>query len=143
MKIIMNKQILKTGAIFLPLCLSAAISCAGSMSSTSYTVSDDVLSGGGGLIESTNYTMQSTLGQPSPIGSSSSTNYRHHAGFWRFMVTLGDINGDGKIDLVDVIRVLQILTEHDVTQVVKEADINGDGKIGLEELLNALDKSAQ
>ncbi len=143
MKATMNKQILKTGVIFLPLCLFAAISCAGSMSSASYAISDDVLSGGGGLIESANYALQSTLGQPSPIGSSNSTNYRIQAGFRHFMVTLGDINGDGKIDLADVIRALQILTGHDVIQVVKEADINGDGKIGLEELLNALDKSAQ
>ncbi len=143
MKAIMNKQILKTGAIFLSLCLSAAISCAASMSSASYTISDDVLSGGGGLIESANYTLQSTLGQSSPVGSSISTNYKIQAGFWYFMVTLGDINGDGKIDLTDVIRALQILTGHDVIQVVKEADINGDGKIGLEELLNALNKSAQ
>ncbi len=99
MKETIRKQILRTGVIFLFICFSAAISCAATMTSTSYTISEDVLSGGGGLIQSASYTLQATLGQPSPIGNSNSTTYSNQAGFWNFWATLGDINGDGKIDL--------------------------------------------
>lgn len=45
----------------------------------------------------------------------------------------GDINGDGNIDLVDVITSLKALSGHSGMNVNKHADVNGDGKIGLKE----------
>jgi hypothetical protein len=112
------------------------------MSSAGYTISRDVMSSSGGAVQSASYTMQYTLGQPSPVGPSSSATYANEAGFWHFLVLLGDLNGDGKVDLVDVIRGLQILTGQDAGQVYQQADINGDGKVGLEELVYALEKTA-
>jgi hypothetical protein len=50
-------------------------------SSANYTIQFDVISGGGGPSDSANYNLHSTLGEPS-IGSSNSSHYADHAGFW-------------------------------------------------------------
>ncbi len=86
--------------------------------------------------------MDFTLGQPSPVVDSNSATYALQSGFWHFFVQLGDINGDGIIDLTDVIRVLQVVTDQSADQIYKQADINGDGKIGLQELVYTLEKAA-
>ena len=51
-------------------------------SSPHYILKTTVISGGGDYSSSTNYTLISTIGQPSAIGLSSSDNYVNHAGFW-------------------------------------------------------------
>jgi hypothetical protein len=57
---------------------------------------------------------------------------------------LGDINGDGKLDLDDAIAALKILAGKDVSGQVPPgnatawADVDGDGRIGLAEALYAL-----
>ena len=61
-------------------------------------------------MQSAGFSLQATFGQPSPVGSSSSVTYSNHTGFWHFSFVYGDINGDGVIDLSDVIRVLHIMT---------------------------------
>jgi hypothetical protein len=76
------KTILAAGSLLLILGLSSNFSFAGVMSSASYTITTDVLGSGGGILQSTNYTMQCTVGQPSPIGISGSTSYVNHDGFW-------------------------------------------------------------
>ena len=61
-----------------------------------------------------------------------------------FLFTLalrGDINGDGTIDLKDVIIGLQVLMNLSPSGVVKAGDVNGDGKIGLEEVVYCLRNS--
>ena len=140
----MNCQIIRAtltaGCTLLIPCIFSVTSFAGMMSNDSYTITDDVLSGGGGTMSSANYTLQATFGQPSPIGVSSSSAYSNHAGFWYFLITLGDVNGDGFVDLTDVIRVLQVLSGQNGGQIYKAADIDGDGKVGLEELLYGLGK---
>ena len=52
------------------------------MQSPNYRIPTSVFSGGGAPTGSTNYQTDSTLGQPSPIGISSSSNYINHPGFW-------------------------------------------------------------
>jgi len=47
-----------------------------------YAIDFDVIAGGGGGSSSTGYLLFDTLGQSSPIGTSTSTNYANHAGFW-------------------------------------------------------------
>lgn len=138
-----TKAILGTGRIVLILCLFYTTSFAGIMSSENYAITNDVLSSGGGNMLSGSYTMQATLGQSSPVGTSSSSTYSNHAGLWHFLVTLGDVNGDGKVDLIDVIRVLQVLTGQSPGQIYKQSDINGDGKLGAEELIYSLQKAAE
>ena len=44
-------------------------------------------------------------------------------------ITVGDVNGDGKIDGRDATRLLQVLSLWDVYYVEEAADVNGDGKI--------------
>jgi len=51
------------------------------------------------------------------------------------IVELGDINGDGSIDLKDVIVGLQVLTDSDPTGVTTASDVNDDAKVGLEEVI--------
>jgi hypothetical protein len=61
---------------------------------------------------------------------------------------LGDLNGDGKLDLGDAIAALKILAGMDVSgqvlsdQAIVWADVNGDGKIGLEEAVYVFQKAA-
>jgi hypothetical protein len=84
----------------------------------------------------------STLGQSTPPGNSSSTNYGLDTGFWYTMLveTVGDVNGDGAVNLKDVIAALQIVTGQSPNTIIKEADVDGDGKIGLSEALHILQK---
>jgi hypothetical protein len=50
----------------------------------------------------------------------------------------GDINGDGRVDLVDGILALKGIAGLDSIVIQQSADINGDSKIGLEEVLYVL-----
>jgi hypothetical protein len=52
------------------------------MSSASYVIPWDVLANGGGVMTSTNYRLNQTIGQAS-IGSMSSASFHAHAGFWQ------------------------------------------------------------
>jgi len=52
----------------------------------------------------------------------------------------GDVDGDGKTDLADLISILKILAGFDGTTANLIADINGDGKIGLAEAIFFLEK---
>ena len=65
-------------SLFMLLCNTAI---AASASSTNYSISHDVLSGGGGAGSSANYTVRSAAGQSSAIGASSSANYSAVGGF--------------------------------------------------------------
>ena len=98
------------------------------------------MSGGGGMANSVTYIVQTTLGQPSPIGDAASLTYSNQAGFWHFLIRLGDLNGDSLVDLKDVIYGLQVLSDVDAGQLDKEADVDGDGKIGMAEVIYILQK---
>jgi hypothetical protein len=51
---------------------------------------------------------------------------------------IGDINGDGKVDLTDAIFCLQVLTGILPDNLKPAADVDGDGKIGMAEAIRAL-----
>lgn len=55
----------------------------------------------------------------------------------------GDINGDDRVDLSDLVLCLQILSGRDVDGIDKGAAVNGDGRIGMEELLFVIQKIAE
>jgi hypothetical protein len=58
-------------------------------------------------------------------------------------VAKGDINGDGSVDLKDVIVALQVLVKMEPTcALFREADVNADGKIGMEEAVYVLQKTS-
>jgi len=52
------------------------------MSSANFSIISSVVSGGGAPMDSESYQMTATLGQSSPIGIASSSNYISHPGFW-------------------------------------------------------------
>lgn len=74
------KQLLSIGLLSL-LILICHTGIAAPASSANYQITHDVLSGGGGIGSSTNYTVRSAAGQSSAIGTSTSTNYAADGGF--------------------------------------------------------------
>lgn len=111
--------------------------------SSNYMIPRDVMGSGGGQASSAHYSLRSTVGQPSPIGASSSVTYSNHAGFWQYMIALGDLDGNGAVDLQDVIYGLEVLTGSNPGQLTREADVDGDGKIGMAEIVYILQKTGQ
>lgn len=129
-----------TKAKSLLLCLSMLLTLAGpvsgvQMSSSSYRISTTVLSGGSTPVSSASYGLVSTLGQSSPLGRCASAGFIASSGFWFTLsqVGLGDINGDGVVDLEDLIIALQIATGQAAGSVFVEADMDGDGRISIVE----------
>ena len=113
------------------------------MSSTSFQITTSVLSGGGNMMSSVNFNMLTTLGQPTALGSGSSSSYSIEPGFLNTLlltITVGDVNGNGVVNLEDVIMALQAVTQQTVGSIHLEADTNGDGKIGLAEAIMVLRK---
>jgi len=124
------------------LCLFASMASAG-MSSTSFRIPTSVMSSGGNTMSSENFNMISTLGQPTMLGNGLSTSYSSYPGFWyTLLLTLavGDVNGDGAVNLEDVIVALQAMTGQTVDSLILEADVNSDGRIGLAEAIMVLRK---
>jgi hypothetical protein len=74
-----------------------------------YQIGQGVIASGGGQSQSSNYIIEGTVGQPI-IGQSQSTNFIVDAGFWAGIIasgpqcdyTVGDINGSGNLNGVDV-----------------------------------------
>ncbi len=56
---------------------------------------------------------------------------------------LGDINGNGAIDLADAILVLQVLTGFSPNGIHLEADVNGDFRLGFPEFIFVLEKKSE
>ncbi len=53
----------------------------------------------------------------------------------------GDINGDGKVDLADLVLALQICSGIEINTFVDvDADVNGDNRIGMVEASYILQK---
>lgn len=120
--------------------------CFAGQSSANYTIDTDVISGGGRDCDSTNYFSISTAGQPSAIGSSSSTNYTNYAGFW-YTITggiqgqlLGDINNDGVVDISDVILDLRCALGLSIEpyQCLPCGDISGGGVVDISDVILTL-----
>jgi hypothetical protein len=84
------------------------------MSSANYRITTSVMSGGGGVMGSSGFQLNGTLGQPSPLIDDPlfppfSTSFELYSGFW---YTVGvplvpecaaDLNGDGVVDEDDLI----------------------------------------
>ena len=117
-------------------------------SSANYSIDTDVLSGGGSECSSINYFLMSTMGQPSAIGTASSTNYLNYAGFWYMLPQpqegcywLGDINCDNNVDISDVILVLRIALQLDSMKPC--SNINGDSGVDISDVILTLRMALQ
>ena len=55
------------------------------------------------------------------------------------VIVPGDVNGDGKVDTIDLIIVLQILSGISPLEFYLAADLNGDGKFDMEDVLILMD----
>jgi len=91
-----------------------------------------------------------------PTGESGNRTFSGTASFFNEEITItgdssvsdakpamGDVNGDGKVDLADAILALQVLAGLNPPDVNIGADVNNDGKIGLEEVIYILQKVAE
>jgi len=67
-------------SLFLVLLVGTASLAA--MSSAHYSIDASVFSGGGMRMESADYVLTGTLGQPSPLGMAASDNFELRSGFW-------------------------------------------------------------
>ena len=50
-------------------------------------------------------------------------------------ILYGDVNGDGKVDIRDAIRLAKYLARIDVEINIVNADVNGDGKVNIQDLI--------
>ena len=121
---------------------NSSIVCFAGMESENYRIPRSVQSGGGAFMVSENYAAAATLGQASAIGLSSSARYGVQAGFWNFILMKGDVNGDGEVDLADLVLSLQVLTGMAPANLHRGADVDADGQIGLAEAIYILGKAA-
>lgn len=104
-------------------------------SSANYILEKSVMASAGNASSSSNYSLGSTLGQPSAIGISFSTGYQLVAGFWEPVLD-GDVNGDCVINLLDLLAVRnQIGLDPSSNPEARAADVNCDGKVNLLDLL--------
>ena len=56
------------------------------------------------------------------------------------MVTLGDVNNDGEVDLTDVVLIFDYFMGEELTDFVEEAaDFNGDGDVDLTDVVLVFD----
>lgn len=60
-----------------------------------------------------------------------------------FVQEKGDVNSDGKVDLLDAILCLQVLSGMIPDKISPSADVNGDGKIGTTEAIYVIQKVAE
>jgi hypothetical protein len=83
------------------------------MSSTNFTITTTVMSGGGGSMSSPNFQIQGTVGQPTPLPNTAdppySDSYDLYPGFWYTTVASappndcpGDFENDGDVDGSDL-----------------------------------------
>ena len=70
------------------LVLLISMPCHADMQSSSYKISQPVMSSGGIVMQSASYINQSTLGQPTPIGTADLNNYVNNGGFWHSVTTM-------------------------------------------------------
>ena len=98
------------------LMLAAAPGAFCDMESSSYAITTDVVSGGGGTMTSNSYQLQATIGQPSPLMNPTtppySASYDLYPGFWytletgpicanlaAFAAAFGTLDGDADYNL--------------------------------------------
>ena len=96
-----------------------------------FTIDWFTIDGGGGFCTGESFELTGTIGQFDAGQTISGEQYSLTGGFWvrpNPTFVLGDLNGDGVLDLLDVAPFIQAITDG---TLIPEADINGDGFVNL------------
>lgn len=108
---------------------------AAGQSSADYTIVSDVFSGGGSRVESADYVITGTIGQPAVIGASGSVDYDVSHGFWAQIPSAclnhGDVNGSNTLTAEDA-QITFFIVLGMVTPTAEQlcaADCDGSGSI--------------
>ena len=131
------------GLLLLLMLLVAASAGAAQMASSNFQIRSSSLNSGGGQMGTANFGIQNSMGQPMPTGICQSANFGMFAGFQptfleEFVLPTaerGDVNGDGGINVLDVLAVVNDILGIDplTGDAPLRADCNGD------EVINVLD----
>ena len=105
----------------------ASIFCSGDVNAQ-YEINWYTIDGGGGCSGNGTFELEGTIGQHDAGQAMTGGGYSISGGFWTRRVILGDINGDGVVDLLDVSPFIDILSSG---TYVPEADVNEDGAVDL------------
>ena len=90
---------------------------------------DYSIDGGGGISSGGNFTVQATIGQPDAGTESSGGNFTVTGGYaGNPDILLGDVNGDGVVNLLDVAPFVEAVTSG---MYIPAADVNQDGAVDL------------
>lgn len=119
------REFINTGFVLILLVCNSAL--AGSASSANYSITHDVLDGGGGPASSTNYTARTAVGQSTAIGASSSSNYTVDAGFYAIKTGGPTITGiwPGSVSSGETISVFVFGSGFDLAPSATEVYFNG------------------
>lgn len=110
-------------ALVLPLIIGVGLA------SAQVTISDYSIDGGAGISSGGNFTITGTIGQPDSGAASSGGNFTVTGGFESpDSILLGDVNGDGEVNLLDVAPFVDALS---TGTYIPEADVNQDGSVDL------------
>jgi hypothetical protein len=91
---------------------------------------------GGGTLEGATYELTGTIGQPDAGGTLSSAGFDLRGGFWAAAAAggpppcPGDTNGDGVVDVIDIVMVILDWGSPD-----GKGDVNGDGISNVQDLV--------
>ncbi len=91
------------------------------------------IDGGGGTSSGGGFTLQGTIGQHDAGATMTGGSFSFTGGYWAGAgndggIILGDVNGDGVVNLLDVAPFVNAVT---TGTFIPEADINGDGVVNL------------
>lgn len=111
--------------------------------SDNYAIERDVLDGGGGESNSSNYNNLFSVGQSSAIGPSSSSGYTNSAGYWAAPRCFkGDVDNSRAVNILDAILALNILLELEPTPAdLCVVDMDGNSNFDIVDLIEILSMS--
>ena len=100
-----------------------------------FSIPWSTIDGGGGQSTGGEFQVNGTIGQHDAGNTMSGGSFTLSGGFWAggdfTDVLLGDVNGDGVVDLQDVAPFVDLLTSG---EFLAEADINQDGEVNLQDV---------
>ena len=96
-----------------------------------FSIEWHTIDGGGGATSGESFHLNGTIGQHDASQTATGGQFSLTGGFWAMPIpdfVLGDLNGDGVVDLLDVAPFVQAIADG---VFIPEADINEDGDVNL------------